>query len=180
MFEFVENPFHSSYGQFRSADDLLHALAKQKLPPIYHDEAQSMKVAQSPAAVFFKYLLRLKEGLHAMKEFCSKRHVAENFEYALPYLPFDDELLTSLFTVRFYRRVDDFQHKYNSHKEIHHVDLERDAKAIIDNFIGPDATKKLRLPLEVLTKAQARIGSMVFSLWNEIVDYSFPLFFIDF
>lgn len=112
VFEFSNNPFHNSYGQPRSADDLLQALAGQRvIPPIYSEkddilpspplgggaggESSSVRMREklekqmiSPAAKFLRSLLKFKEGSAAFKDLCSREHIGDNFEYDVASINF--------------------------------------------------------------------------------------------
>lgn len=85
VLEVLPNPFDILvYGSARSADELLVAVAKQKVPPIYAEEVRQL--AKKPtsgtmAAKILHTMLKYKEGVKALEAFTQKEKNGENLQY---------------------------------------------------------------------------------------------------
>lgn len=54
-----------------------------------------------------------------------------------------------------------FKKMYESRKEIHHSELEQDARAILEKFFGIGAARRLKVPSEIVVRFQSTLVDLV-------------------
>lgn len=100
VLEISNNPFDmATYGEPRSAEELLQALCKQPVPEMYQEEAAQMDVAlKDTPRDLLHTIMRYKEGVASIEDFCRKELNVENALYPRPCTPLLHSTHTLLIT----------------------------------------------------------------------------------
>jgi hypothetical protein len=137
VLEISNNPVDNvTYGQPRSADDLLAVLAKQRPPSMYEADLVKEHPVQSADHVLLKNILRYKEGINSMEEFCKKELNTEN--------------------LHFFLKVRKFRLNFKSATEIKHPDLIAEAKNINEHFVKVKSPEQINFSFDVLHKLRTK------------------------